>query len=79
MGIEKKYFGVTSVWAPMLLVQFQNRSGIEIEHGITCLFPSQIGSSIPTFGDIHLHLLVSKNFSLQLLAWFSPAKSNAEN
>ena len=30
------------------------------KHGKTYLFPSQIGSSIPTFRDIHLHLIVLK-------------------
>ena len=56
--MEKKYFWGTGVWTIILLEQFQNRCGFEIENGKTCLFRSQIGTSILTFRDIHLHLLV---------------------
>ena len=53
MYIEKEYFGGTSVWAAILLEQFQNRFGFEKGYGKTCLFPSQIESSIPTFRDMY--------------------------
>ena len=66
MDIKKKYLwvhdcvGTHTAWA------------FEIEYIKTYLFPSKIGSSIPRFRDTHLHLLLSKNFFLQLLAWFWP-------
>ena len=51
-------FGGTSFWAPILLEQFQNTPGFEIDHGKLCQFPSQIGSSIATIRNMHLHFLV---------------------
>ena len=42
----------------MLPKQFQNKSGFEIERRERCLLSSQIESSIATFRDRHLHLLV---------------------
>ena len=68
MNIEKNNFGRTTVWAPILLEQFQSSLGNKIEDGKTFPFSSQIESSIPTFRDIPLHSLVGENFSLQLLA-----------
>ena len=58
--MEKKYFWGTGVWTIILLEQFQNRCGFEIENGKTCPFRSQIGTSILTFRDIHLHLIERK-------------------
>lgn len=58
---EHKSLGTHIAW----VVQFQSRSGFEIEHRKTNPFPSQIGSPIQTFKDLHCHLLVWKNFSLQ--------------
>ena len=51
--MEKKYFWGTGVWTIILLEQFQNRSGFEIENGKTCPFPSQIGTSILTYTYIY--------------------------
>ena len=52
MDIEKECFvsgaGGASIWAPILLGQFQNKPEFEIEHGKTCPFPSKVESSIPT-------------------------------
>ena len=51
----------------MLLEQFQHRCVFEIDHGKAFPFPSQIESPISTFRDMHLHLLILKKVSLQLL------------
>ena len=66
--MEEKYFLGTSAWEPMLTMQLQNKSGFETEQRERCLFSSQIESSIPTFRDRHLHLLVWNRFSLQMSA-----------
>ena len=47
----------------MLLEQFQNSTGFNIKHKHECPFPSHIGSSIPTFRDMYLQLLVRTNFN----------------
>ena len=52
---EKSFWGggVTSVWAPILLEQFQNSVGFNTEHENKCSFPSHIDSStITTFRDM---------------------------
>ena len=51
-------FWGTSVWAPILLEEFQSRSEFDIEQRKTFLFPSKTGSSIPTFGEMHLNSLM---------------------
>ena len=61
------------------LKQFQNRFGFEIEQEKRCRLPSKLGSSNWTFRGMHFHSLVWKNFSLQLLAWLSLARSCAED
>ena len=48
MDIEKEYFVGASIWAPILLGQFQNKSEFETEHGKTYPFASKVESSIPT-------------------------------
>ena len=68
MEREKNILGGTNASVLILFEEFQNRSGFEIEPGEACLIFSQIGSPIQTFRDFHLHLLVWKSFSLQLLA-----------
>ena len=64
MDIEKNYS-----WEHKCLGNNTTRAGnilklldklIVFKHGKTYPFPSQIGSSIPTFRDIHLHLKVLK-------------------
>ena len=50
MDVGEKYFGGATLWATILLEQFQNRSGFEIEQGETCLFPySNIWGHLLTF------------------------------
>lgn len=44
-----------SVWAPILLERFQNRSRFEIKYRKTCPFTSEIGSSNPTLKDMYLY------------------------
>ena len=51
MDVGKKYFGGTTVWATILLEQFQNRSWFAIEQGETCPFPYS------NIEDMHLLLL----------------------
>ena len=66
----------------MLLKQFQNKSGFEIDQRKTCPFSLQIGSSVPTFMDMYLHLLLWKNFFLQLLKFHQqgqPLRINDES
>ena len=58
MDMEEIYFGGTNAWEDMLPKQFEKKSGFEIEHRQRWLFSSQIESSILTFRDRHLHLLV---------------------
>lgn len=57
--IDKNYFWGPSVWTPLLLEQFQNSTGSNTEHEITYSFPSH-GSSISTFKDMYLYLIVWK-------------------
>ena len=56
----------------MSFEEFQNRSGFEIEHRKIFPSPSKTGSSIPTFRNMQLYLLVWNNFSLQFLPLFLP-------
>ena len=58
IDIEKNIFGRTGVLTLILLERFQNMFEFETEHRKTCFFPSQRESSIPTFRDMDLHLLV---------------------
>ena len=45
-----------------------NNTKFNAEHENTCPFPSHIGSSIPTFRDIDLHIIVQKKmFSIIFL------------
>ena len=37
-----------------------NSTQFNVEHENRCLFPCHIGSSIPTFRDMYLHVLVRK-------------------
>ena len=61
MDVGKKYFGGTTVWATILLEQFQNRSGFEIEQGETFLFPySNIWGHVLTFVTIASMIFTSK-------------------
>ena len=60
MQIEKNYVGGTSVWATILLKQFQNGIGFHTEHENKRSVPSHIGRSITTFRDMYLHLIVRR-------------------
>ena len=52
MDIEKKYFSEHKRLGTHTTQGVQNNSGFETEHRKTCLFPSKLGSSIPTFRDM---------------------------
>ena len=70
MDIEKEYFVGASIWAPILLGQFQNKSEFETEHGKTYPFASKVESSIPTLRGtciISMKKLFSKFFSKILI------------
>ena len=54
---EKNIFRSTSVWASILLEQFQTRSDFEIRHRKIYLIPSKIRGSIPTFKDMCVHCM----------------------
>ena len=60
MQIEKNYVGDTSVWATILLKQFQNDIGFHTEHENKRSVPSHIGRSIATFRDMYLHLIMRR-------------------
>ena len=59
MEIEKIILGGTSVWASILLEQFQNSTRFKVEPE-KCLSPFHIGSSIPTFRDMYYYLIMQR-------------------
>ena len=62
MEIRKNDFGGTSLWAPILLEQFENRTGWNTEQEST--YYIQIHISLPTFRDMYLRFIVQKKLSL---------------
>ena len=63
----------------MLLELSQHRCGFEIDHGKTCTFPSQTGSPVSTFRDMHLHLLIQKRFLYSYWHVFQGLRNNDQS
>ena len=61
MELEKSHFGSTSGHPYCLGI---NSTQFNVEHENTCSFPCYIGSSIPTFRDMYLHVMVRKKVVL---------------
>ena len=58
--IDKNHFGGHKCLDTHTARSVSNSTGFNTEHENTCSFPSHIGSSIPIFRDMYLHLIVSK-------------------
>ena len=55
---EKLFFGVLVFGYPYC--SSINSTQFNVEHENTCSLPCHIGISIPTFGDMYLHVIVRK-------------------
>ena len=61
---EKSFLGVLVFGHPYC--SSINSTQFTVEHENTCSFPCHLGSSVPTFGDMYLHVVTceKKNFFL---------------
>ena len=59
---EKSFLGVLVFGHPYC--SSINSTKFNVEHENTCSFPCHIGSSIPTFWDMYLHVIVQNKIVL---------------